>query len=309
MIIRQAAFENSEKMQKVALHTHTTRSDGRLLPHELIAAYEAAGFDLVAITDHSIYNREDFSSTGVLVIPGVELESEYDRDEFGVRYMHTVALGKNDSTNTFLHDEATPYLKLKSHEGFQEVIDLAHKRGNITFYCHPEWSRTPAKVFGDLKGNFAYEIWNTGSALGSDCDNNAPYWEELFSDGHPHFGVATDDAHSAGGVGRGYVMVNAKKDVGEVIDALKAGAFYSSCGPVIKDFYFDTDTNTVHIVAESAEKIWFSREKNWNVRFKLEECEDGIHGYYKMSRASRMMRACVVDPNGRRAWTNPIYWG
>ena len=37
---------------KAALHTHSTCSDGRFRPEEVIAFYENAGFDVLAFTDH-----------------------------------------------------------------------------------------------------------------------------------------------------------------------------------------------------------------------------------------------------------------
>ncbi|TMK69968.1 MAG: hypothetical protein E6G50_10350 [Actinobacteria bacterium] len=57
---------------RCALHAHTTRSDGELEPEELIAQYEAAGFDVLAITDHWIRTEAE-STEGLLVIPSSEL--------------------------------------------------------------------------------------------------------------------------------------------------------------------------------------------------------------------------------------------
>ena len=37
---------------KCALHTHSTESDGDLPPQALARQYAAAGFDVLAITDH-----------------------------------------------------------------------------------------------------------------------------------------------------------------------------------------------------------------------------------------------------------------
>ena len=57
---------------RCALHAHTTRSDGELSPAELVALYERAGFDVLAITDHWV--RTDAPSTErLLVIPSSEL--------------------------------------------------------------------------------------------------------------------------------------------------------------------------------------------------------------------------------------------
>ena len=34
------------------IHTHSTRSDGRLPPSQVVAAYRDHGYDFLAITDH-----------------------------------------------------------------------------------------------------------------------------------------------------------------------------------------------------------------------------------------------------------------
>ena len=53
---RQAAFENPRRSLKGALHCHTTRSDGRGTPAEVIAKHAAHGYDFMALTDHRFYN-------------------------------------------------------------------------------------------------------------------------------------------------------------------------------------------------------------------------------------------------------------
>ena len=66
------------------LHTHSLFSDGELIPSELVRRFEAAGYSVVAITDHVDSSTLDFvvprivraaqDLTGAItVIPGVEL--------------------------------------------------------------------------------------------------------------------------------------------------------------------------------------------------------------------------------------------
>ena len=45
-------FESDGEWLKGNLHTHTTLSDGRLSPQERVTAYEARGYDFLALTDH-----------------------------------------------------------------------------------------------------------------------------------------------------------------------------------------------------------------------------------------------------------------
>ena len=97
MINRQAAFGSDLPLLRGALHCHTTRSDGRREPAELLRSFAAKGYDFVALTDHDRYNYTNYApETGLLVIPGMETEGNVRKAE-GDRRVHTfhhVALGR-----------------------------------------------------------------------------------------------------------------------------------------------------------------------------------------------------------------------
>ena len=59
MFIRQKAFTGENKLLKGALHCHTTRSDGKVTPDDVIRLHKANGYDFMAITDHNIYNYKN----------------------------------------------------------------------------------------------------------------------------------------------------------------------------------------------------------------------------------------------------------
>ena len=61
----------------------------------------------------------------------------------------------------------------------------------------------------------------------------------MLFDGHRIYGVATDDGHAMNEHCVGWVRVNAKNDVESILTGLQSGAFYSSCGPEIYDFYVE----------------------------------------------------------------------
>ncbi|HYM49364.1 MAG TPA: PHP domain-containing protein [Candidatus Limnocylindrales bacterium] len=64
------------------LHLHTTASDGELSPRQVVDAHAAAGFAVIAITDHDtlagIDALGDLDRLGVRLVPGVELSIEDD---------------------------------------------------------------------------------------------------------------------------------------------------------------------------------------------------------------------------------------
>src|SRR6185437_14306911 len=65
----------------IDLHTHSTASDGLYAPSELVRQARAAGLDLIGLTDHDSTEglaeaREAGAREGVIVIPGVELNTD-----------------------------------------------------------------------------------------------------------------------------------------------------------------------------------------------------------------------------------------
>lgn len=303
---RQEAFINQKTMLKGGLHCHTTRSDGEGDPAEVIRLHKRNNYDFLALTDHRIYNYKNFAEdTDITIIPGMEFDNTFVRDN-GFRTYHQVFIGPDDETNGYSQDEKLTSGTAKTQEEFQKYLDEAHEKNNLTIYCHPQWSSTPTRYFDKLKGNFAFEVWNSGCAIEDEMDtDNGSYWDELLGMGIKIFGVATDDGHPMYQHCNGWVMVNSENNVKAILEALENGAFYSSCGPVIKDFYVD-DGNTVHIEVSECEKIIFQCDKHPSKKITA---EGGLleKADFCMKNDWEYVRATVVDKEGRKAWTNPIF--
>jgi predicted metal-dependent phosphoesterase TrpH len=66
----------------IDLHTHTTASDGRCTPEELVQRAQAVGISTLSVTDHDTLGgvaaaTAAASTCGVRVIPGIEITSVY----------------------------------------------------------------------------------------------------------------------------------------------------------------------------------------------------------------------------------------
>jgi predicted metal-dependent phosphoesterase TrpH len=86
----------------IDLHMHTTASDGRLSPAELMARVVEAGLTIIAVTDHDTIQSIDEATRlgeehGVRVVPGVEITAVHEaRDVHMLAYFlrhHDPALG------------------------------------------------------------------------------------------------------------------------------------------------------------------------------------------------------------------------
>ena len=303
-MIRQCAFTKEHSMLKGGLHCHTTRSDGRGTPEEVERLHARHGYDFLALTDHNFYNYADYApETGLLIIPGMEIDAEIDSD-LGMCF-HSVCIGPaREKGNGFAQDQRPEHPHVKTWQEFQTRLDQVHAAKNLTLYCHPDWSRTPARSFENLQGNFAMEIWNTASVMDNDMDKDAYTWDEVLLDGHKIFGAATDDGHAMDQHCGGYVMVNVEKHLDDVLRALSQGAFYSSTGPEIYDFYIDGDRAVVE--CSPCRFVSFINGTRPN---PLVRTPGGLvtRAEIKLPDETRYLRATMVDAEGHRAWTNPIF--
>ncbi len=305
-MIRQAAFTHGAKLLKGALHCHTTRSDGAGTPEETIRYHAQHGYDFMALTDHRVYNYANFApDAGVTIIPGMEMDRNLPGP--GIHCHHIVTIGpEKERGNGFLQDQRFESAQITTAAECQQMLDMLHDNGNMTIYCHPQWSGVSAREFEGLTGNFAMEIWNSGCAMEDGVDTNAAYWDELLAQGQVIYGVATDDGHQMHQHCNGWVRVNSANTVDDILQALKAGAFYSSCGPEIYDFR--VEDGQAYIECSPAQRIQF---RHFRAPYHLIEGEDGASvtsGSIKIWEGTGYIRAVVIDEAGRRAWTNPIFF-
>ena len=303
---RQAAFTGEHRMLKGALHCHTTRSDGKDDPAEVVKYHHQQGYDFMAVTDHRCYNYKNFADVPMTIIPGMEMD--WILPGPGVHCHHILSFGPaREDGNGFEQEQRFPSNRIERPEQTQEMLDWLHANKNITAYCHPEWSGTPAREFDMLRGNFAMEIWNSGTVMECGKDNNAAYWDELLIQGQKIYGIATDDGHNMAQHCKGWVRVNSENNLDDILAALQEGKFYSSCGPEIYDFY--VDQGVAHISCSPVSEIQFIHLR---VPYPIFRAAPGEAGLTTASvplvvTSSPYIRAVVKDAEGRRAWTNPIF--
>ncbi|MBO2516623.1 MAG: hypothetical protein CW338_04985 [Clostridiales bacterium] len=314
-MIRQAAFEgmngNEQKMLKGALHCHTTRSDGKSTPEEVIAQHAAAGYDFLAITDHRNYNYSDFGDHSITIIPGMEQDRNFISEREGdwcSHCFHSVCLGPADQErNGYRQDERPEGGYVKNQAEFQQVLDEVHRRGNITFLCHPRWSCLFPRDFDRLEGIWAMELWNTGCVMDDDIDrDNGDYWDEMLMQGKRWAGVAVDDGHCPDQNCKGWVRVNSGNDTDAILSALQRGAFYSSCGPEIYDFYVDDD-RCAHIACSPCVHAQFYTGIQHCIMVRPEAGDTLESARNHVNSHAGYVRCVVTDREGRKAWTNPVF--
>src|SRR6266516_2374151 len=211
---------------RCALHAHTTRSDGELSPVELVALYERAGFDVLAITDHWV--RTDAPSTDrLLVIPSSELSCLLPGEADG----HVLALGIDEDPLEFV----------RTRPDLADAAAWIGEHGGVAYLAHPYWTGTPASGLSLGEGIAGIELYNAGCELEVGRGLSTVHWDDLLQRGTSCLGIATDDSHHAErDSGFAWVWTRvAERSAAAVLDALASGRFYSSTGPVLDQLHVD----------------------------------------------------------------------
>jgi len=206
--------------RKVQLHCHTTESDGRFDPRELLRMYKEAGYTFVFITDHNRVTRcDDLNDDTFLALPGTEDTVSYLLPPLGPH------LGR------LFVDQPT------RRGTAQERIDRTAEEGGLAALCHPSWT-----------GNLWTGTWSQRAVTGlraynfveivnphSDTFEDTARWEAALHKRGPEspvWAVAVDDCHRSDQFNRAWVMVRVVEHSPRALKAaLAGGAFYASTGP------------------------------------------------------------------------------
>lgn len=275
------------------LHTHTTESDGACSPDQNIRWHEQHGYDFVSITDHNrITDPSQFCEPQLITVPGTELSLGVTK---GGGPFHLVAFGLPADLQVPPPNSLTP----------QEGIDLVASEGATCFAAHPHWSSMTMEELDDLSGYDGIEVYNTGCDRENRTGLAEPYWDDLLRRRRPAWGFASDDSHwSTADFGGGWIQVKAPERSPEaILGAIKAGHFYSTCGPEIKEVTLHGPT--LRVKCSPVQAIYWSEgtrggsvhangaELRTNAEFEIE--------------ARNYLRIQVVDAEQRWAWSNPIF--
>ncbi|MGH2369300.1 MAG: PHP domain-containing protein, partial [Chloroflexota bacterium] len=212
------------------LHVHTTNSDGAMPPEKLVAHYDHAGWDFIALTDHwRVSNVADPAAfPHITVIPSIEVNTGPGSTDVGTNY-HIVGLNLQEPPQR--KDE------LKGPAAAQWLIDAIREQGGEAIIAHPYWSGLTLRDVEEVRRHLGLEVYNADTELHIGRGNSQALWDDLLSHGLPTLGVAVDDSHRPGQDSlRAWTVVRAAdRSATAIMAALRAGHFYASTGPEIQD--------------------------------------------------------------------------
>jgi len=283
-------FRAPGRWWKGNLHTHTTVSDGVLPPAEAAGRYRALGYDFLAITDHGILVEPFEAPEGLLVVRGIEHALICDEPP---RVWHVVSL---EPTR-----EAAP-------EGRSLGRFIADIRDSSSFWflSHPYWSSLSEEDLLTIDGLTAVEVFNTICERIVGRGHSEQAWDYALACGRRLNALAVDDAHAECDYGRGWIMLRAETlDLETLLDALRRGLYYASCGPEITDLTIEGGVVSVH--CSPCRSITFMAASPRGRRVAAPEGELLESAQYEIKGTETYVRVQVEDAEGRRAYANPVY--
>jgi hypothetical protein len=307
--MRIPPFSTPGRFWRGNLHTHSSLSDGALTPADVVEAYKRAGYDFLQLSDHFL-GRFDWPIADTRKLRCNEFTTLIGAEVHAMRtsageYWHIVATGLPLDFAPAERDEKGPGLAARAREA-----------GAFVTIAHPSWSQLTIEDGRSLAAAHAVEVYNHTCAVMTDRGDGFYLLDQLCNENRRLTAVAGDDAHFHNGdldAFGGYVMVKSELLAPElIVDALKAGHFYSSQGPRIYDMEVTraearVECSPVHTIAlVTSASAALSRVGRGLTHATIEFAEVAKWAWTE-SPPVKWFRIVVIDGPGRRAWTNPIW--
>lgn len=303
MTVDALPFDKPGQFYRGNIHGHTTNSDGDWSPDEYIANYRQAGYDFVAITDHfmerfnyPMTNTLDYRTDDFTTLIGAELH--HGKIKFGSIW-HLLAVG--------LPLDFAPY---DTDETAADVVQRALDAGAFVAAPHPNWYTLTIEDVESLGGVHAVEVYNGTAERANDRGYSGHFIDTLTALGHRIGLLAVDDLHMHAGTNdfmRGWVQVKAENLTPEaLLDALKAGHYYSSTGAQLhnievvgreKIIVECSPAQAIQVVGDGAGAVRASGHGLMSAELDISKWE-----------SPKYCSVTVIDRNGGRAWSNPIWF-
>ena len=274
---------------KANFHTHTTRSDGRLNPHQVVDGYHDLGYDILAIADHNgvTYPWTAFSTMEASDLSYRRQEENPDRypENFQFEDRDPAALGMIDIQanelsshhhmgSFFTDHKRPPYGESVDYTVTEEesIRDVGEKGGLVMLY-HPgrydetvDWYVDFYERYDHL---FGLEIFNQGDRYPED----RMIWDSILTvtmPDTPVWGYSNDDMHSWPQLGRNWnMMILPELSHESVREGMESGLSYYMYAPEGHDgpeppYIESIDVNerrgTIEITARNYDRILWIAE-------------------------------------------------
>ena len=295
---------NGKTWYKGNLHTHTTVTDGKKTPEEVIALYRENGYDFLSLTDHWKHSETRMTDDGMLLLRGCEYNINGADILAGV--FHIVAIGEREPAKLDRELANGTYTA-------QDIVDAIHAVGGIAILAHPAWSLETCEQILPLNGFDGIEIYNSVSGLPRNC---RPYSgeviDQLAARGKVFTSMCADDSHFYQNEAcMSYIYVQADALTEEaILDAIRAGRGMATQGPrfhVSVEPIDGSENRRVHYTCDPVSQIVFYTGSVWHDSRSI--CGENItEGEFILRPFDRFVRAEFIDADGSIGFDTPILY-
>ncbi|GBD17125.1 hypothetical protein HRbin26_02039 [bacterium HR26] len=296
----QLPFGRPGRFFRGNLHAHSTNSDGQLTPEQVVEAYRRQGYDFIAVTDHfleqygfPITDTTALRTPGFTTLLGAEL--------------HVPALSNGELWHILAVGLPLDFAPPRPGESGPELAARAAEAGAFVGLAHPAWYCLTIDEARSVEAAHAVEIYNETCAMDNDRGESWYLADLLLSEGRRLSAFGADDTHfkderpDAFGA---WVWVRAERlEPAALLEALKAGSYYTSQGPLIHDIQIEDREVTIRCSPANSIFVSGPGRKTQRVHgYRLTEWRCSLDPFL-----GSYCRVTVVDAAGKRAWSNPIW--
>lgn len=307
----QASGAAPLKWYKGNTHTHTLNSDGDSTPEDVVRWYREQRYHFLFITDHNVVTAVDgLNAVNAMPERFLLVRGEEVTDQAAGKPVHLNLLGGAGAV--------APQGGATVAEAIRRNVAAMSATGGVISINHPNfgWAMT-AEDLGAGRGAHLLEIFNGHPMVNNDGGGGMPgaeaLWDSLLGAGVRVFGAASDDMHhlkqpwsaAAARPGQGWVVVRAPALTADaVLAALASGDFYASTGVELSDIRATPERLTVTIRTQDYAKYTIHFIGQGGRVLKEATTSPAT---YDIAGNEGYVRARIVDSNGRRAWTQPVF--
>lgn len=293
---------------KTNLHCHTTVSDGKFSPAEIKELYKSQGYSAVAYTDHQIcMPHPELTDEEFVALTGIEIA-------FGIQKSTSIhACGIARDPNAQLKFPNDPMNDIgKANQG----IEFLNNENFITTLNHPRWSGITAADIAAIHNFANMEVVNGYEMVQDGYGDSSACYEAELRAGRRVRPFATDDSHSMLDPDtcgyeyfRGFTVLKARSlTYGALIEALDAGAFFASTGPMIHDLWLED--NVLHLECSAVCGVYVHGQLYSQRAAKVagSDCIEEIDlDVSSICADSGYLFVQIVNTHGERAWAPPLW--
>lgn len=285
-------YDTTSSWYKGNTHIHSTVSDGGKTFAELARMYSGAGYDFLCRADHWVASdaRADAEEYPLLWLDGIEIDGQ---DRTGSGY-HVVCLGA--------------FKGLDREMGLVATLDAARAQGGLLVLAHPHWMGNSLE--DALRHGFhGVEIYNHLCRWINGRGDGAVHWSAMLERSPDALAFAVDDAHirpDHPGWDGGWIAVNAPELSREaVLAAIRAGNYYSTCGPEF--CAIERRGSSVTVRTSPVRFVRLVGPGSSGIRIGSSDGEDLTETALEVPAGWAYAYVELEDASGRRAWTNTLF--